>query len=264
MMYKNSRFKFRWPLLLAISTALVHQAASALVPVYNFYTSPTFYHNQTTYPQIKYPSSSASSNSESTSSGGAVKPKSPSASAKPSVRASFDKNPLPYIRDQALSLKIREEFLAEYARQVPSEAAAMRARTERFDFVQVMAGTVELQGLDSGSMESLVAYWYGQSWAIAHQRPLPTATQFQGIAEQLCKSSSQIGKLNKMSNLERQTFFEQMAYPLFVQKARYQSYLKSGDKDFLMRIASAAQEGHKKTGLDLQNLRLGDNGFMGL
>jgi hypothetical protein len=258
-MQKNSGSRLKCLILWAAGIALTQQGASAWVPVYNFYTSPTFYHNQTTYPQIKYPSSS-----ESTSSGNAAKPKAPNVNSKPSARASFDNNPLPYTRDRALSLKIREEFLADYARQVPQEAAVMRATTERTDFVQVIAGTVQLQGLDSGSMESLVAYWYGQSWAIAHQRPLPTATQFQGIAEQLRRSSSQIGRLNKMSNIERQTFFEQIAYPLFLQKARYQSYLKSGDKNILVRMASAAQEGHKKTGLDLQNLRLGDSGFMGL
>ncbi len=257
-MRKNSYSKFKLLILLAVGTALTQQPASAWVPVYNFYTSPTFYHNQNTYPQIKYPSSSESG------SGNTAKPKAPSGNPKPSARASLDRNPLPYTRDSALSLKIREEFLADYARQVPQEAAAMRTRTEQTDFVQVIAGMIRLQGLDSGSMEGLVAYWYGQSWAIAHQRPLPTATQFQGIAEQLRNSTSQTGKLSKMNNVERQTFFEQIAYPLFLQKARYQSYLKSGDKAYLVRMASAAQEGHKKTGLDLQNLRLGDSGFMGL
>jgi hypothetical protein len=254
--------KFHFFVLLAFSAALIQRHASAQVPVYNFYTSPTFYHNQTTYPQITYPSSSTSS--KSTKSSTATKPKTPVASPKSTGRASLDNNPLPYKRDRALSAKIREEFLAEYARQVPDEAATMRATAERTDFVQIIAGYAQLQGLDSGTMEGLMAYWYGQAWAIAHQRPLPSARQFQGIEEQLRRGTPQTDKWSKMTNAERQTFFEQIAHPLFLQRARYQSYLKEGKKDYLVRMASATQEGLKKIGLDMQSLQLSDNGFVGL
>lgn len=189
---------------------------------------------------------------------------SPRSGVKSSSQASLDNNPLPYKRDRLLSSKIREDFLADYARQVPDEVAAMRLTAERTDFVQLIAAYAQLQGLDSSTMEGLMAYWYGQSWAIAHRKPLPTAQQFQGIAKQLRSSNSQTGKWSKMNNAERQTFFEQIAHPLFLQRARYQSYQQEGKSEALARMANATQNGFKKIGLDMQSLRLSNNGFIGL
>ena len=66
-----------------------------------------------------------------------------------------------------------------------------------------------------------------------------------------------------MNDKQRQEFIEQLAYPLIVQKANYQAYLKQGKKDSIARMAAATQEGLKKIGLDLRNLKLSDNGFIG-
>jgi hypothetical protein len=261
-MPKNMFSTFPLFVLFALGAAFIEHQASAQVPVYNFYTSPTFYHNQTTYPQITYPSSSTSS--KSTTSSTTTKPKAPVASPKSTGRVSLDNNPLPYKRDRALSAKIREEFLAEYAKQVPDEAAEMRMTAERTDFVQLIAAYAQLEGLNSGTMEGLMAYWYGQAWAIAHRKPLPTAQQFQGIAEQLRSSNAQSGKWSKMNNAERQTFFEQIAHPLFLQRTRYESYRQKGRSEALARMANATQEGFKKIGLDMQSLQLSNSGFVGL
>jgi hypothetical protein len=179
------------------------------------------------------------------------------------ARASANNNPLPYNREPALSSKIREEFLADYARQMPDEVAGMRATAERTDIVQVMAGFVQLQGLDSGTMEGIMAFWYGQAWAIVHQKPLPTPQQYQGIADQIRTSISKSPGWINMSNEKRQMFFEQLAYPLFVQKANYQAYLRQGKKDSIARMSAATQEGLRRVGLDLRNLKLSDNGFIG-
>jgi hypothetical protein len=180
-------------------------------------------------------------------------------------RASPTNNPLPYTRDRALSAKIREDFLQDYAKQMPSDVASMRESTAQTDHVQIIAGVVQLQGIDSGTMEGLLAIWYGQAWAIAHQKPLPTPQQYQGIANQLRTTMMQSSEWKNMTNAQRQTLFERLVYPLFVQKANYQAYLKQGKSDAMARMASATSEGLKKTGLDLQSLRLTDNnGFASL
>jgi hypothetical protein len=112
-------------------------------------------------------------------------------------------------------------------------------------------------------MEGMMALWYGQAWAIANQQPLPSKQQYQGIANQLHTSVQNSPKWSQMNNRQRQEFIEQLAYPLFVQKANYQAYLKQGKRDSMARMAAATQEGLRKIGLNLQNMKLGDNGFIG-
>jgi hypothetical protein len=230
---------------------------------YNYYQSGGFAFNQFNYPpignqQYKKPrGDGASSNANARAASAA------SASSKPtSARASANNNPLPYTRDKALSNKLREEFLQDFTKQMSAtDGVEMRAMLEQADFVQVFAGYAQLQGLDSGTMEGLMAFWTGQSWAVANQKPLPTPQQYQGIAEQLRASLVQSPDWSRMNNEQRQMFFERLAYPLIVQKANYQAYVKQGKGDALLRMANATQAGLKQRGLDLQRLRLIDSGF---
>ncbi len=255
-------------IIAATNIVLLSYADSALAQ-YNYYTSASFYHNTNTYPIIKfnqYTNNQYVDNDEKAKSHAATKQR---LDAKPAARpskpsASANNNPLPYSRDRALSAKIREDFLADFAKQMPDVAADMRVTTERTDLVQVVAGLAQLQGLDSSAMENLMAFWYGQAWAIVHQKPLPTPQQYQGIAQQLRLSVVKSTEWRNMSNEKRQMLFEQLAYPLFVQKANYEAYLRQGKREHIARMASGTQEGLKKIGLDLQNLRLSDNGFIGL
>jgi hypothetical protein len=179
-------------------------------------------------------------------------------------RASATNNPLPYDRDLALSAKLREDFIVSYAQQDPDATASMRNMTQQNDLVQVMAGFIQLQGLDSASMENLIAFWYGQGWAVAHQKPLPTAEQFQAIAAQVQRHFDKSPVLKNMGNAARQTFFEQNAYALFITKANYEAYLKRGKTDVMARMAVATQESFKKMGLDLQKLQLTARGLVPL
>jgi hypothetical protein len=178
-------------------------------------------------------------------------------------RASANNNPLPYTRDKALSAQIREAFLRDFAKQMPDAVDDIREITEKTDLVQAMAGSAQLSGLDSGTMEGMMALWYGQAWAIANQQPMPSKQQYQGIANQLYTSMQNSPQWSQMNNKQRQEFIEQLAYPLIIQKANYQAYLKQGKKDSMARMSAATQEGLKKIGLDLRNLKLSDNGFIG-
>jgi hypothetical protein len=146
---------------------------------------------------------------------------------------------------------------------MPEAVDDVRATAEKTDLVQVMAGFAQIEGLDSGTMEGMMALWYGQAWAIANQQPMPSKQQYQGIANQLYTSMQNSPKWSQMNNKQRQEFVEQLAYPLIVQKANYQAYLKQGKKDSIARMSAATQEGLKKIGLDLLNLKLTDNGFIG-
>ncbi len=255
--------------VLSVWLALMLFAAVSLAPKsacaqYNYSMSSSFLYNQNTYPKINFSHYNYDEDGEDTTAR--------TAKTKPNVRitylkntsaASANNNPLPYTRDRALSTKLREEFLADFTKQrTPDSVDEMRAATENTDLVQVIAGFIQLQGLDSGALENLMAFWYGQAWAVANQKPLPTALQYQGIAIQLRISIAKSADWKNMSNEKRQRIFEELSYPLFIQKANYQSYLKAGKKDSMARMASATQEGLKKIGLDLQNLQLSDKGFI--
>jgi hypothetical protein len=67
-----------------------------------------------------------------------------------------------------------------------------------------------------------------------------------------------------MDNTRRQTFFEQLAYPLFLQQAKYEGYLKEGQSQTLSRMANNTHEGFKKMGFDLKNLQLTNRGLVPL
>jgi hypothetical protein len=227
---------------------------------YNYYASSSFLGNQFNYPSL---APTPSKKSSQTSSATKLKPVETQASTNTTRRASANNNPLPYTRDKTLSAQIRDTFLQDFAKQMPEAADEMRATAEKTDLVQIMAGFAQLEGLDSGTMEGMMALWYGQAWAIANQQPLPSKQQYQGIANQLHTSVQNSPKWSQMNNRQRQEFIEQLAYPLFVQKANYQAYLKQGKRDSMARMAAATQEGLRKIGLNLQNMKLGDNGFIG-
>jgi hypothetical protein len=254
--------KHQRPLLLA---ALLIGGMSLLAPhaafaQYNYYQSGAFAFNQFNYPPI---GDSGTHRYKKPKAAAQTKAAVPAPSERKAGRASANNNPLPYARDKSLSAKLRDEFLADFTKQMtPAEAAEMRAMAEENDLVQAMAGLVQLQKLDSSATESLLAFWYGQSWAVANQKPLPTPQQYAGIADQLRTSLASSAEWGKMSNAQRQTFFEQLAYPLIIQKANYQAYLKQGKSDAIARMASATQAGMKKIGLDLLAVRLSDGGFV--
>ena len=165
----------------------------------------------------------------------------------------------------SLSAQLRDEFLADFTKQMPpADAADLRELLQKNDLVQVTAGMVQLQKLDSSAMESVLAYWYGQSWAIANQKPLPTAQQYAGIAEQVKVSMAASGYWSNLNNDKRQRAFEQLAYPLVVQRANYQAYLKQGKNEAIGRMSGATQAGMKKIGLDMRAMQLSDAGLLPL
>ena len=246
--------------VLGCVTLLVSQVAGAQ---YSYYDSGAFAFNQNNYPPIfdqQYKKSSGKPQTKAPDS------KSTQAAAgRNAGRASANNNPLPYERDKALSNQLRDEFLADFTKQMTAaDAADMRSMLQQTDLVQVAASLVQLQKLDSGAMPSVLAFWYGQSWAVANQKPLPTQQQYAGIAEQLRVSMAASSQWSSMSNDKRQRAFEQLAYPLVVQKANYQAYLKQGKTEAIARMASATQAGMKKIGLDMRKLRLEDSGLLPL
>jgi hypothetical protein len=246
-----------WFFVAAIACLLVGYVPSDVLAQYNYYQSSSFAFNQFNYPPIGDNTKYRSKKSNDAAKPAAV----PSASSGPtSGRASPTNNPLPYTRDKAITEKVKEAFLQDYAKQMPGDAKDMREITAQNDVVQVIAGFTQLAGLDSGTMEGVMAFWYGQAWAIANQKPLPTKQQYQGIAEQL-KASAAKSKWSTMSNAERQAFYEHLAYPMFVQKANYTAYLKHGKTDSMARMSAAVREGLKKTGVNLESLELGNSGF---
>jgi hypothetical protein len=247
-------------------TALLPIAATAQ---YNFYTSPTFFANQTTYPQFDYRAtygnnSGQKSSSSPTQSSHTVESTSSTYFAKAKSRASLNNNPLPYKRDPVLSDKLREDFLTNFAKQTPDTAERMRSTTQKTDLVQLMAGFIQLQGLDSGSIENLWAIWHAQSWAIAHSKPLPTAQQYQAVAAQVRGRLDKPSYIKNMDDAGRQAFFEALVYPLFIQKSKYEGYLRDGKSQILSRMATDTQAGFKKMGLDLKNLQLTQRGLIPL
>jgi hypothetical protein len=232
---------------------------------YNYYMSSSFMFNTNTFPQVMVSQQIKNQTSykrldDDQDSSGKNRAKSSTATS-PKLMA--NSNPLPYARDKAITEKVKEAFLQDFAKQMPETAKEMREISAQNDLVQVMAGYTRLAGLDSGTMEGVLALWYGQAWAIANQKALPSKQQYQGIASQL-KFSSAKAKWSTMSNAERQAFYEHLAFPLFVQKANYTAYLKQGKTDSIARMSAAVREGFKKTGVSLESLQLSDSGFVRL
>ena len=252
-------------------------AFAPMAHAYDYYNSPAFIHNTVTMPShLAFQSSKNAAqnrldelnaedkrNAKNKSSGTysqasqSANPASPTSNCK----ANATDNPLPYVRNKAVTDKKREEFLTELTRQMPQEAPGLRKTAEQTDLVQVIAGFVRLACLDSGTMEGVMAYWYGQAWAIANQKPLPTPQQYQGIAAQLKISNAKSPQWSKLTDQQRQEFFEGLAYPLFIQKANYQAYLKQGKTDSMQRMASATQAGFKKMGVELASFDLTNSGL---
>lgn len=213
---------------------------------YNYYQSGSFYSNVNTYPPID----------------GGKKWKSPSTGNSTKVKKQAkSNNTLPYTRDRDLSSKIREEYLQDLEQRFSGGVASMRTLLIKNDVIQTTAKFIQQEGLDSGTMEGLMAYWFGQAWAVSNQQPFPTPQQYQGIAEQIRTSTGKSSKLSKLSNTERQIFFEELAYRLFEQRATYRQALKSGNKGSIAKMAKQSQAGLTKLGLNFKGKRLTDRGF---
>jgi hypothetical protein len=218
---------------------------------YNYYNSGSFSSNINTYPPI-----GDSTRWKKPSSGNSPKVKKPT-----TKRISTNNNLLPYTRDRELSSKIREEYLQDIQQRFPSQAAGIRTLLTKNDVVYITAKFIQQEGLDSSTMEGVMAYWFGQAWAVSNQQPFPTAQQYQGIAAQIRKSIGKSSKLSQMTNAQRQTFFEELAYRLFEQRANYRAAMKSNDIAATAKIARETQTGLTKLGLNFKGKRLNDNGF---
>jgi hypothetical protein len=232
---------------------------------YDYYSSGDFSFNQNNYPDLsehkwKTPEDTSEPTRETTTS--------PEQSSNHSVKpdtvdtSSLPVSPLPYKRDTALSDDIRADFLVELAgRGSANEVMQMAKTMARYDFVQVYAGMAQQQGLDSASADGLIALWYGQAWAIANQKPLPTAKQYQAIAKQMRDTNANAGTWSKMDNRARQTFIEKLAYPFIIQKANYVAYKRDGKTAAVADMASHVQSGMIKFDINMQSLQLTDAGF---
>jgi hypothetical protein len=252
IVFKNRRTFIVAVSLLGCTNLLVSTEAHAQ---YNYYQSGSFYSNINTYPPIY--NNYKKTTSGSTSSGSSTKVK-----KRTTDRVSTNNNHLlPYTRDRELSSKIREEYLQDIEQRFPSQAAGIRTLLSKNDVVYVTAKFIQREGLDSSTMEGVMAYWFGQAWAVSNQQPFPTAQQYQGIAEQIRQSSGKSSKLSQMTNAQRQTFFEELAYRLFEQRANYQAVRKSSDTASTAKIARETQAGLTKLGLNFKGKRLNDNGF---
>jgi hypothetical protein len=232
------------------TSGLLSTGASAQ---YNYYDSGSFSNNINTYPPIdgkkwKSPSSSSSK-------------KVNQPTTKRATNRTSANNSLPYTRDLKLSSKIREEYLDDIKERFPAIVDSFRDMLEKNDVVQATAKFIRNEGLDSGAMEGMMAYWFGQAWAVSNQKSFPTAQQYQGIADQIRTSMTKSSKLNKMSNVERQTFFEELSYRLFEQRVVYKKAMASGNTDSMNKIASESQKGLTRLGLNFKGKRLSGDGF---
>jgi hypothetical protein len=225
--------------------------ATQALAQYNYYNSGSFSSNINTYPPI-----GDNTRWKTPSSGNSPKVKKPT-----TKRISTNNNLLPYTRDRELSAKIREEYFQDIERRYPSIVADMRTMLTKNDVVYITAKFIQQEGLDSSTMEGVMAYWFGQAWAVSNQEPFPTARQYQGIAAQLRKSLGKSSKFSQMTNAQRQTLFEELAYRLFEQRANYRAAMKSGDTSATAKLARESQAGLTKLGLNFKGKRLNDNGF---
>ena len=229
---------------------------------YDYYSSGSFGFNQNNYPDLsgrkwKKPGASSTPPRATTT---------PNSQRRTGPTASNDLTTtfaLPYTRDRAYSKQLRAEFLVDMvSRGTPtSELQLMAAMTTRHDFVQTFAGLAQLQGLDSGTPEGIYALFYGQTWAIANKLPLPSPQQYQVIAKQLRDINARARFWNDLSNRDRQTLIERLAYPLVVQKINYENYRSGGRAAALADMATRVQAGMKNFKMDMQATKLTPKGF---
>jgi hypothetical protein len=227
---------------------------------YDYYSSGGFSFNQNNYPDIsghKWKKPSATKQDEPQAvSRASDDEKSASATFKiPTL-------PLPYTRDRTLSDDLRAEFLADLVARGPSNDVRQMAKMMvQNDFVQVYAGIAKKQGLDTGTPEGLTALFYGQTWAIANKVSLPSPRQYQAIAKQFRDTNARAKLWDKLNNHDRQTVIERLAYPMVVQRANYEAYMREGKTAAIADMAQRVQEGMKSFDMDMQSTKLTSTGF---
>jgi hypothetical protein len=254
----------RW--LLPAPLAIMAVTPAPVFAQYSYYSSGSFMFNQNNYPDVTGATYRAREADSKPSSRQTTTRKPTSQTSSPTTRPSAAlamNNALPYIRDKALSSKIRSEFLVDLAgRGSISDVTQMAKMMAQYDFVQVYAGMARLQGMDSSSPDSLIALWYGQTWAIANQKPLPPARQYQAIAKQMRDTKANSGKWATMTNRARQSFIEGLAYAFIIQKANYQAYRREGKTAALADMAQKVQDGMVGYGINMRTTKLTDAGLI--
>jgi hypothetical protein len=254
---------YRLTLLVVVATIVAMFAPTAAHAQYDYYSSGSFSFNQNNYPDLsqrkwKKPGTTSTPTRRSTT----TTTRTPQRSVVPD-EINIPISPLPYTRDQVLSKTIQSEFLTDLAGRGPAyDVGQMAKMIAQYDFVQVYAGMAKQQGLDSASSDSLIALWYGQTWAIANQKPLPTARQYQAIAKQMRDTKANSGTWAKMTNRARQTFIEKLAYPFVIQKANYEAYRREGKSAAMADMAQRVQAGMLKFGINMQTTQLTDAGLI--
>jgi hypothetical protein len=241
--------------------ALMVSYSSPANAQYNYYTSGSFYFNQNNYPDVTAATYRAQEQYKRTGNKPSATPKRATKATSTNDKSTMN-NALPYTRSSAVSASVRSEFLADLGKRgAASDVKQMRAMIEENDFVQVFAGLARLEGLDSGTPEGLTALFYGQTWAIANQRPMPSAKQYQGIAKQLRDTNANEMVWDKLDNKGRQELVEKLVYPLIIQRANYQAYVREGKAAAIEDMSSRVQLGMKDFNMDMRSLQLTESGF---
>jgi hypothetical protein len=225
---------------------------------FSYYTSSSFYFNMNNYPDVT--AATIRARGQASRSGSVSRTATPALS----TTAPVPNSPLPYTRSMAVSTRVRDQFLANLPmRGKESELARMRAMITENDFVQIYAGIARLEGLESGSVEGLMALFYGQSWAIVNRQPLPTARQYLGIQQQLRtdRTTKIMVEWDKRSNEERQELVEKLVYPLILQRSHYRIYLRDGNTAAIAEVSDRVHRGMVGFGMDMRAMQLGNAGL---
>ncbi len=224
----------------------------------SYYTSSSFYFNMNNYPDVT--AATYRARGATSPSGGRSRTATPTRSNTAFTTIS----PLPYTRSTVVSERVRDQFLANMPiRGKERELARMRAMITENDFVQIYAGIARLEGLESGSIEGLMALCYGQSWAIVNRQAFPTARQYQGIQQQLRddRTSRIMMEWDKRNNADRQELIEMLVYPLILQRSHYRVYLREGNTAAIAEMSDRVQRGMMRFGLDMRAKQLGNTGL---
>lgn len=159
-----------------------------------------------------------------------------------------------------VSLQVKRDLLERIgARAGASNAAAIGRTFDQKDVRQAFGEIVSPYGLRTDDYADVYAAHLVIMWMVANQAGTPSSAQVQGVVRQARRALAR--DIASVSLRDRQRQAEGMMYSAVLAIYARNEAQREGDRAYLGEMASRARRDMLKQDLDMQNLRLGDDGF---
>jgi len=167
-----------------------------------------------------------------------------------------------YARDPEVSRRVKDSVLARWKQSNPGKDAALEQVFARYDFPAEFRQITASFGIDPGNLADVAAAYLVASWALFHKVNTIDKAAVVAARDQLRGALSSNDAIRKLSPAQKQIMAETMMYQTVLLQANRLQVAQRNDASVWRGAAEQARRSLLETGIDLEKLRLTQQGLV--